>query len=267
MRVSVRRRGATLVELLVAATVGTIICASAYAVLLHLRRSVEMQMQRASADRLGTDVVTLLEALGAHLRYPVVLGDTALQAELRIGIGVGCQWSPASLTLAPALSGSLDAMTVLTEFPAPGDRVDVLRASGDSGAPMWVTATLAEVGMLAAKTGCDPESPLLAPSELSRPVWRFTAPAEVGGTGAPVELYRPVRLIVYHAGDLGWTVGMRHCGGAICSAAQPIIGPVRAPRDGGLRFVRTPSDVTVQVRVPMLDKTFSGVIVAIDPAP
>lgn len=269
MRVSDCRRGATLMELLVAATVGTILCTSAYAILLQLRRSVEAQVQRATAERLGTEVIALLEAVGVHLRYPVVLGDTALQAEMRIGIGVSCQGNATSLTVTPARIGSLDAMTVLAEPPTAGDRVEVLPPWGHTIGEGWVGTAVAETGWLRAKEGCDPGSPYLAPSEESGPVVRVTSSTDLwgGGAGVPVELYRPVRFILYHAGDQGWTIGMRRCSDAICAAAQPVIGPVRSPRDGGLRFVRTSSAVVVQVRVPLLDRTFSGVIAAIDPAP
>lgn len=269
MRMSARPLGTTLVELMVAATVGTILCASAYAVLLDLRQSVEALGQRESAERLGTETIALLEAVGSHLRYPVVLGDTALHAEMRIGIGVSCQGSIAALTLAPAVSGSLDAMAVLAEPPMAGDRMEFLRPGGDTAVDAWVSVNIAEVGSLTAKAGCDADSPYFAQSETSRPVVRVTPVADAAamGAGVPVELYRAVRLTLYHAGDHGWVVGMRRCNGSDCSAAQPLIGPVRSPRDGGLRFTRTPSAVTVQVRVPTLDRTFSGVIAAIDPDP
>ena len=255
--------GVTLVELQVAVVVGAILVAAAYASLLSVRRVVDGALRRGEAHRVGDETIAVLEAVGPHLRYPAVLGDTALLGELRIGAGTLCRQTATTIALAPALSGSAEALTFLAETPIVGDRLEVFggEATGEAG---WRTHQVTAVALVTAHEGCGSDGAVVALADRGRQVLRLSVdpPPSALATGAPVELYRAVRLVLYHAGAQGWTVGFRSCQALRCGSAQPIVGPVRSPSDHGLRFRMDPAApiVRAEVRVPGSAHRFEGVL-------
>lgn len=256
----------TLVELQVALVIGALVCAASLAALLHLGRVVDAMVRRETAERRGAEVIMVLESLGRHLRYPVALGDTAMQGELRIGAGVVCEGTPSSVVLAPAVSESLEGLTFLADMPATGDHLEFFAASFDSGEVGWHTQRVVESARVSSQEGCGLGSPFVAAELGTRTVVRLTLPPMLAPapTGAPVELYRSVRVVAYLAGNTGWVVGLRSCVDRRCGPAQPIVGPVRSAAEGGLRFHGADGEgtVMVMVRVPAIDAPFLGVIPA-----
>ncbi|MGA1360305.1 MAG: PulJ/GspJ family protein [Gemmatimonadaceae bacterium] len=255
--------GVTLVELQVAVVVGGILVAAAYTSLLSVRRVVDEALRRGEAYRAGADAIGVLEAIGEQLRYPVVVGDTALHGELRIGAGIVCRQTPATLTLAPAYTGSSEALTFLAETPIVGDRLEAFGGEA-TGEREWRTYRVTAVALMTAHEGCGSDAAAVAVVDRGRQVLRLSVDPPPGAipAGAPVELYRTVRLVLYHAGAQGWTVGFRTCPALRCGASQPIVGPVRSPSDDGLRFRIDPTApiVRTEVRVPGSEHRFEGVL-------
>lgn len=255
--------GVTLVELQVAVVVGAILVAAAYTSLLSVRRVVDGGLRRGEAHRVGDETIAVLEAVGPHLRYPVVVGDTALHGELRIGAGTICRQTSATITLAPALTGSAEALTFLAETPIVGDRLEAFggEVTVEAG---WRTHQVTAVALVTAQEGCGADGSAVAAADRGRQVLRLSVDPPPGAitAGAPVELYRAVRLVLYHAGAQGWTVGFRSCPALRCGSAQPIVGPVRSPSDHGLRFRMDPAApiVRAEVRVPGSVHRFEGVL-------
>lgn len=260
------RRGMTLVELQVAMLVGGLICVAGVTALLHLRRAVDAVVREETAERRGAEAISVVEALGRHLRHPVIIGDTAVQGELRIAVGVVCQGTSAWVALAPAVAGSLEAMTFLADLPVAGDRLEFVAVVRDSAEAGWHSFPVVEADLISSQEGCGVGNPYVASELGARSVVRVTHDLRLApvGAGAPVEIYRVVRVVLYRAPDAGWVIGLRQCADRQCGPAQPIVGPVRSPREGGLRFHRTESEglVTVTVRVPAMDHAFLGVFVA-----
>lgn len=259
--------GVTIVELQVAVVVGAILVAAAYTSLLSVRRVVDGALRRGEAHRVGDETIAVLEAVGPHLRYPAVLGDTALLGELRIGAGTLCRQTATTIALAPALTGSAEALTFLAETPIVGDRLEAFggEVTGEAG---WRTHQVTAVALVTAQEGCGADGgadgSAVAAADRGRQVLRLSVDPPPGAitAGAPVELYRAVRLVLYHAGAQGWTVGFRSCPALRCGSAQPIVGPVRSPSDHGLRFRMDPAApiVRAEVRVPGSAHRFEGVL-------
>ncbi|MEY4609434.1 MAG: hypothetical protein RL625_1651 [Gemmatimonadota bacterium] len=261
-------RGVTLVELLVAMAMASVIAGTAFAGLIQAGRVTDRIVRREGEERLAAEVVAVLEALGQHLRYPVILGDTALHGDLRIGVGVACHGAPSATTLAPTVPGALAAMTLIADAPLPGDQLSVYVTSSDGvDTATWESVRVLDVTMPSALEGCGPTSAFVPVLDRGTGVLRLSHGQSLGGpaSGAPVELYREVRVVVYHAGTSGWMVGLRSCVDARCGPAQPIVGPVRSPRDSGLRFMLTDrrEPITIAVRVPGSATLHSGVIPAL----
>lgn len=266
MRSMTVRRGMTLAELQVALVVGAIISAAGLAALVHLRRAVDGLVRLESAERVGAEVISVVEAFGRQLRYPIILGDTAIQGELRLAVGVACRGQPTSVTLAPAVAGSLGGMTFLADAPAAGDRLEFFATARDASEVGWHTRQVLGSAWVSSREGCGAGNPFVAPGLEGRPVVRVLHDSlhETARAGTPVEIYRAVRVVVYHAGVSGWVIGLRHCVVQSCGSAQPIVGPVRSPQESGLRFhwAEGVGPIMVAVRVTGIDRTFSGVIPA-----
>lgn len=165
--------GVTLVELQVVVVVGGILVAAAYTSLLSVRRVVDEALRRGEAYRAGADAIGVLEAIGEQLRYPVVVGDTALHGELRIGAGIVCRQTPATLTLAPAHTGSSEALTVLAETPIVGDRLEAFGGEA-TGEREWRTYRVTAVALMTAHEGCGSDAAAVAVVDRGRQVLRLS---------------------------------------------------------------------------------------------
>ena len=262
------RRASTLAELIVSLTMGAFLLGVAFGALHQVRRTVEGLVRRTEGERLGTEVIGVLEALGRHLRYPVVFGDTLLQAEQRLLSGVVCRVEPWALTLAPTLTGSPNALTFMSERPAVGDMVEVHPAPTLDEPGGWEGASITAVETLSSLDGCGEGSLLIAPDQKLLPTLRLTIDRLLHvGIGVPLEVFRAVRIRAYQSSDHRWSVGWTACGGGRCAPWQPVVGPVRSLRAGGLRLAfASGGAVRIEVRVPPTEDRFLGVLRGIDVA-
>lgn len=258
------RSGTTLVELLAGMAVGSLVVVAAIGGQLHLRRIAEGIVVRGQGERRGSELIAVVEAVGRQLRHARVVGDTALEAELRIGVGVTCRADTSGLRLTPSDPSDADALTVLAEVPANGDRLDYLASPDTARGPEWISVQVREALMMTGRDACGDGSPFVGASSRFDAAARltFALPVPVPPPGAPVELYRRIRLVTYQEAGGAWMVGLRNCAGMRCGAAQPIGGPVRPPREGGLAFhAAADGYLTAIARIPAVDRPFSGIIV------
>ncbi|MFZ9987208.1 MAG: PulJ/GspJ family protein [Candidatus Nanopelagicales bacterium] len=259
------RSGMTLIESLVALTVGSIILVGASAAMGQVRAVTDALVHRAPREQLGAEIIAIVEAIGRGLREPRVLGDTALQGEWRILVGVACNAPDSTVVLSPAGHDVRDAMTFEAEGPRVNDRLDLYLTSDSMREGGWESFPVTHVVSMTA-AGCGEGSRYVAPQDGARSVVRLTYAGTSRGPGAgtPVEIYRAVRLVPYRDVSAGWMLGLRHCVGMVCGPVQPIAGPVRSPRDGGLSFRALPGvgSVAITVRLPGLDEVFLGRIPA-----
>lgn len=265
------RRGVTLVEMLVALTIGVLLCGIALGAVRAIGRTVEGLVTRQVGERSGAEVIDLLETLGRHLRDPQLLGDTALQGALRIGAGVVCRVGDATVALAPAIAGSTEVMTILADPPAGDDRLDLLTGVRRPEERGWESARVVTVGRVPAPDGCGAESAFVTAAQRTAQVLVLTHTPMAGlpSPGSPAELYREIRLVPYRDGQGDWMIGLRSCVEARCGPPQPMAGPIRSPREMGLRIRHRPgnSHIVVHVRLAALDRIVEGVIPAVESVP
>lgn len=264
---SLTRRGVSLVELLVALGLGAIVLAAAHRAVRYEGRDAAAFRATRHLDSSGEEVLSVLLALGRHLRYLAPRGDTALAAEYRVLVGVACRVGDDFLVLAPGSGGSPEALTFLNEGPQPGDRLEWYAPTTDPLAEEgWVVSRVTGVTILSAEEGCEAGSGFLPTALADAWVLRLDhEPAGMPGRpGTPVEVYRVGRLVSYASGTAGWVVGWRTCRGDRCDPVQPIVGPVRTVAEEGLRFVVEATAVRVRVRIPGRERVFEGTLRATD---
>jgi hypothetical protein len=215
----VKRRGAGLVELLVAMSIlgvmGTIWMRASVT-----NERVSREQVRRERSAIATDEA--LRVIGASLGQiardePLrLLGDTALEWAAPVARGVACAVHP-------------DSVSVLIDHP--GVWWDVLPDSADRlvidhGAGARSEHIVLEVRSRQSTVGCVGASRLLRVAPL------IGAPA----TGPPlINVTRRVRLVVYRGGDGAWWLGERRCAASLnasCGAVQPVAGPLASPRGG-----------------------------------
>lgn len=262
---SLTRRGASLVELLVALGLSAIVLAAAHRAVRYEGRDAAAFRTMRHQEGAGEEVVSVLLALGRHLRHLAPRGDTALAAEYRVLVGVACRVGDGFLVLAPG--GSREALTFLNEAPRPGDLLERYVPGTDTLSDGgWVVGRITAVTTLPAVEGCGMERRFL-PSEVTDATalrLDHDSVAMPGGLGIPIEVYRTGRLVSYESGTAGWVVGWRTCRSSGCDPVQPIVGPVRAVREEGLRFIVDATAVRVRVRIPGPTRVFEGTLRATD---
>ena len=238
MLTSGRREGATLVELLVAITLGALVLGTASASVLHQQRGARRMMgivggaqqTRAASWLIPAELADLTpsagDLVGAEVR------DTALQLRSAIATGVACDSAVGYAVLALGDGDDL----------APGGVASPPRA-GDSlwwyaDAPTgWRAQRITDARNVTApcplRVGGDGQGAALRLALTARD----TVPA-----GAVVRVTRPLAYVVYRSGDGSWQLGMREWSEATQRFAppQPIAGPFarrvdRGPRTG-LRY-------------------------------
>jgi prepilin-type N-terminal cleavage/methylation domain-containing protein len=229
-----RRAGLSLVELLVALSLGGIVLAAAASSMLRQHRGVRWiegltgaELQLRPVLRLLTDELSLLDAAAGDLAAGQA-SDSSLQLRSVIAASLACD-SAGVLTLLPETASS-PPLAGIARAPEAGDSVWLY-----FGAVGWRPRAIVSAARVT--TAC------ALPASAAGATYRLVldrppdAPA-----GTPVRITRWERWVVYRAGDGRWYVGIREFSPATGRflAAQPVAGPfLRATRDGartGFRY-------------------------------
>jgi hypothetical protein len=205
------RRGGTLLELLVAATLFLV----AASVATRALRAGERQQRAFRAVDLREHVLDqLVGVTGQALaeRDPVLpvrlLADTGIAFGLPVGHTPACAGAGDTILLPRSGRGAWWS----TE-PDSGDLLTIDHADGGSD-----TSTIRAVHGRAASGHC-PDG-----------AWHLSVEAATPGATAQafLRIARPVRHVLYRGSDGTWWWGERHCrgrSGAVCGPAQPLAGP------------------------------------------
>ena len=230
------RRGATLVELVVAMTLAAVVLSAATGTFVRQRRGFSQHASRAKAE---SQLHAALGELQAALEGVIPLAgdlaagearDTAVQLRTLVASAVACD-SGAGQVIIAADDTSGARASGLASFPRIGDTV-WWRASG---APSW---TARRVAVVATSIGaCATEGAALQP--LLR--LAFASPDTVP-LGVPLRVTRQERFSFYRAGDGSWQLGISEWSEVLHAFAppQPVAGPfTRIAPDGartGMRY-------------------------------
>jgi hypothetical protein len=243
------RRGTTLVELLVAIALGSLVvamCATALVGQRHSERHVAESTRPGSAADEAVRVVAASLARAASADTLVARGDTALEWRAVLGAAVACASGGDSL-VAPDSS----AVAWWEASPDSGDVADVADASG-------ATTTREIIAVSTRSSG-----------SCATPARVLRLRDSVAADGAVlVRVTRRVRFMLYRGGDARWWLGQRTCSASApvsCGAAQPVAGPL-SPAPIGLRIAIDSAGsmrvVTIQARA---QRAVREAVVAIRP--
>jgi hypothetical protein len=224
-------RGTTLVELVVALTLGAIVLGTAGVSVLRQQRSARHVAGLAAGAAQSGVASSLVPAELADLvpsAGDLVAGearDTALQLRVPIATGVSC--------------GSTVGVAVLSM--SDGDDLAPAGASGPprAGDSLWWYADAARswrvrriADVRSAPVSC---SPLMSGS--GTVLQLALADVDTIPVGALLRVTRPFRYVIYRSGDGSWQLGLREWSEATWRFAppQPIVGPFARPQGTGVR--------------------------------
>lgn len=230
------RRGATLVELVVAMALATIVLGTAGASVMRQRRSAASQHARQRAEsQIHAGVVIVAAALAglspaAGDLAEGQVSDTAVQLRAAMANGFACDSAIGQANIAAGDSG-IAALSGIAAMPRAGDSLWWYGTSAGA----WTARRISDVSP--ATTAC-PFAGLAA-----WPVLHIViAGADTVPRGAPLRITRQVRYSVYKAGDGSSQLGLREWSEVLhgFAAPQPVAGPfVRVVGDGartGFRY-------------------------------
>lgn len=225
------RRGATVVELLVALTLASIVLGSASSSLLrqqqtHSRiadvRGADGQLHGATAILAGQ--LALLEPGDLALGMAT---DTSLQFRAPVAHGIACGAAPGLAIALPPVAGAQ-----WTEDEIAGVRPgDSLWWYADSS---WRSAQVSDVATVAVRC--------TAPVAASGNGEQLTlGPLDTIPPGAPLRITRQIRYTIYRSGNGTWQLGLREWNpqSRSFSAPQPVAGPLlllAGARKTGFRY-------------------------------
>jgi len=234
------RRGVTLVELVVAMTVGGIVLALVAAISVRQQRlHADLTERLAVAEQLRQAATVLpIELRGVSTDAGDLRDarDTAVEFRSTIASAVVCDTIAGGIVLAPATSGALPFAGFLTPI-ADGDTAWLL-TPGDS-TDQWTPLAIATVGS-AAGGACGRTGPVLdaAARAVSRVSLRLGVSVPAGTIGSVVRVTRPTRYSLYRGGDSRWYLGARDWNSAAnrFNTTQPVSGPFASAATRGLEL-------------------------------
>lgn len=232
-----RRVGTTLVELLVALTLGGLVLGMVGAMCVRQQRiyadlavnAARSEQLRDAASILPIDLRGLSPGAG-DIREAL---DTALEFRATIASAVVCDTAGGSIVLTPPTS-DVSTYTSMETPIAAGDSAWIL-SSTDSVTP-WTSARILATGSVPAGQ-CASAGPRLVGDALAmrRSSARLSIPL-APPIGAVVRITRPLRYSLYRAGDNLWYLGARdwNTTSQQFNGVQPVSGPFLSAAQHGL---------------------------------
>lgn len=215
-----RRAGLTLVEVVVAATLGAAVAVAATGLWRVQRRVAEGLVGVARAASGAQEVLDVATALVRSAASARLSGDSALVLRQVVRDGILCADGRGFRVLAPIGAASGPS--------ASGD--EWWEGGRDSSTAAW--RWLPRADTLIAMSAC--------------------------ASAAPTRLVRVTRTTVvtsYHAGDGDWMLGARTCAALACGVVQPIAGPLRSRANAGFRVRGDGMALVLSARVPGVGDT------------
>jgi len=225
------RRGATLVELLVAMGLAAVLLGAASSTLLHQRRDADSHASASRAESQARGALGALQAVLAGLSpqagdlAPGEARDTALQLRTVVASAEACDSAVGRVTL--AADDTSDARTSgVAAAPKIGDTL----WWRPPDAPDWLARRVTDVSTSAGICfvgGNVPQALLHLALALPDSVPR----------GTPLRVTRPARFSFYHAGDGSWQLGVAEWSDVFHAFAppQPVAGPFALAAPAGAR--------------------------------
>ncbi len=240
-----RRRGATLIELVMGMAVAMLVVTLAVS---HVVRHQRTYNDVASALDLRARLRDGSDILAADLRGSSPAGDsllvaldTAVEFFSAIGTSTLCALpAPNRIALPPDALPSGRTLTSWVATPDTGDYVLVFADSSPSSLAGWQRARIVSFANVATSASCPVSAGLLSINDVTGPARSYEATfapmvSISAHRGTPVRIIRRVRYSVYRGGDGKWYLGYRRCTGG-CAAIQPVSGPYESRAGSPMSF-------------------------------
>ena len=229
-----RRRGTSLVELLIALTLFGVIGLATLRALDQQARFhggmlavLEARSQHASAHEVVAVELRSVSSAASDINR---LSDSAIVFRLPVGAGVACAVIPGAIVLAPDTVAAGQAFASFRTTPQQGDTVWIFDEGttdapvDDAWIPLPVVATARATGLCAGSPMVDPVL------DATRPSWRLSvsgSPPATVTAGAAVRLTRMSRFALYRGGTGDHWLGFSEI--APATGAWVVIQPVSGP--------------------------------------
>lgn len=223
-------------EALCALALGGVLAVACAGALLQARRLLASAESRARAERAGLETLQVVASIARDADSIVVLGDTAIELQLRVGDGVVCAREAAALYLPPARVGAGAALVSLVQPVEIGDEVRAWIEDTVTGYRAWVSAAVESVTTRTGEVPCGSAGGMVAVDDAGAARSRLVVSmldARIA-PGTPVRIGRRGRLALYNSGG-EWMLGWRRCGNGTCGVVQPVAGPLRSRAAGGFQ--------------------------------
>jgi hypothetical protein len=257
----------TLVELVVAMTVGGIVLALVAAISVRQQRlHADLNDRSALAEQLRQASTILPIELRGLAVDAGDLGegrDTSIEFRSTIASAVVCDTVAGGVILAPATTGSTPYASFLSPISV-GDTAWLL-ASGDTvdhWAPFAIASTRSVAG-----AACNAAGPQLdaAARLLSRTSLQLGPLPPESIVGSVLRVTRPTRYSLYRGGDGRWYLGARDWNATTnrFNTIQPVSGPFASPAARGLEFQYFDSGGTLLARPVVNPRSVALIRIAI----
>jgi hypothetical protein len=229
------RRGHTLAEALCALALGAVLAVASAASLTAARRALDLAEERDLGGRAEREAVAVVRRALATGSAATLRGDTAVDLDLLVGVGVACAVGAHEIIAPWPASGGL---TLMPQLPAPDDLVAVRGWRPDVAD--WQYAVVDSVSSRVAPEVCAVSDGWRDVADATQPVLRLVLSDSLSTAlepGAELRVYRRGRFALYHAGSGDWMLGWRRCHPwtEACGPIQPVAGPLQPPGVGGFR--------------------------------
>ncbi|PYO96506.1 MAG: hypothetical protein DMD60_10175 [Gemmatimonadetes bacterium] len=251
-----RRAGFTLIELIIAMVLMSLVGGAIVSLLLRQQRFYNSttdliqtrQQIRQAAAMLPSDLRGI-SSIGGDIYS---MSDSALEFRSVFGSSVVCVNAGGQLSTVPRVLATGATMTNWSRPPAVGDSLVVynngptLAVADDAWSRYQITAVTLVTTNVA--TGCPTTTRLTQAGDVTaaNPSYQLTvspAAANTIAVGAAIRFFRRVRYRIYQETDTQWYLGFFDCIAGrvpVCNASQPIAGPFQPYANNatsGLQFV------------------------------
>ena len=244
-RLTGRRRGYTLIEILIVLVILGVV-GSAILGLLDRQRGFYRGVNETAGVRRelrgGASLLPMearsISTVGGDVQ---AMDATSFEFRATIGSGVACALGAQSVVL-PPVDLAHHTLTAIYSPPAAGDQIFVFDEGTDPGAKddAWRQYTVSSVSTTNAQCGGAPFTDPVA--DAGKPRIALAVTAGIASTiqvGAVVRILRPVRYSLYEAASGRWYLGFEEQQGGAWSTVEPVSGPYVASTGGagsGLQF-------------------------------
>ena len=238
---TMRRAGLTLIEIMVALVLLSIVAGGIMSVVMRQQRfyqsATEVIDTRAQIRQAASVVPVDIRGISSVDGDIIEMTDSSLDVRGNIGSAVLCSRAANVITVTPMNLADGRVFTAFLARPKVNDLALVFNDSlGGTQDDTWNTYTITAIDSTPA--GCPQFTDVTKDAGKYRYLYTLSGPVgSLGGVppmivdGAPVRFVRRVRYALYQsAADRKWWLGYRECrgNGTACDAVQPVSGPYRA---------------------------------------